>query len=145
MVSRIPPSGPVTWYQTYRVTAPVQTHWRKATCAEIDCVAYLHGWKTTVDLSTDLGAKQAHYITKESRRKFTIQRINESLIEFTFEAGQPCFARDKHRIQLDRPENYSLFMGDYRGRQGDTVRFYNVDDWMDHFATHQEKINRQRQ
>src|SRR5262245_45378310 len=102
----INPAGPPQWYQTYRVEAPLATHWRKASCEEINCPAYFKGWKTYIDLSTDLGQKQYYYITKESKRRFSELKVTDTIIAFTFESGQPCFGRDKHRIQLDRPENY---------------------------------------
>ena len=40
-------------YKTYRAVAPVKTHFRPATCAEVDCQNYVNGWKTVVPSSSD--------------------------------------------------------------------------------------------
>lgn len=138
------PSGPPQWFQTYRVTAPTSTHWRKASCEEVGCTAFLKGWKTEIYVGTDLGQRQFNYITKESRRRFKMTKTGPDTFDFVFEPGQPCFGRDKHKVRLDRPEHYSLILGDWRQFEGVTT-FKNSDDWVSHFAEHQGHLNDRRQ
>ena len=89
----------------YRIDAPVETHTRKATCAEVDCSAWRLGWTTTVDTSTRLGRDQARYIRNLSGRRLVEHREGQMVV-FTFEAGQRCFG--EHRVSLDRPEVYRI-------------------------------------
>ena len=70
-IFRIDPQLPTDAMKTYSIMAPKSTHFRKATCAEMDCPSYLHGWATIIDERTELGQEQAHYIRKLSGRKFT--------------------------------------------------------------------------
>lgn len=131
-------------YQTYQIVAPPATHFRPATCAEIECMAYLHGWKTTVDPSSDLGAKQLDYITKRSGRAFVSEKLATGLVEFTFEAGQVCFQASTHRVRLfEKPEIFVVRQGDRRLRSGAHRRFtglHAAEDWRDHFANHQQGL-----
>jgi hypothetical protein len=53
---RIEPQLPVGATKTYSALAPLATHFRAATCEDVDCGNYLHGWKTVVNESTELGA-----------------------------------------------------------------------------------------
>src|SRR2546426_5952298 len=97
---------------TYQILAPVATHWRPATCAEVDCGPYLHGWVSRVDERTDLGQAQAHYIRRESGRAHREERDDAGLTVFTFGPGQRCFAADNHHLRLDRVEIYRRRGGD---------------------------------
>lgn len=123
-------------YTTYQIAAPAKTHWRDASCAEVDCGAWLHGWRTVVDEATDLGASQAYYIRHDSGRGFTEVRQPDGLTAFTFEAGQRCFS--PHRIQA-RPEFFVVRHGDWRRSTIDRVHTRPVD-WVEDFALHQDKI-----
>lgn len=130
-------------YQTYQIVAPAATHFRSATCAEIECTAHLYGWKTTVDPSSELGAKQLDYITRRCGRAFTSEKFATGLVEFTFEAGQTCFQAGTHRIRLDKPEIFVVRQGDRRLRTGSHRRFtgrHAAEDWRDHFANHQQGL-----
>ena len=78
---------------------PQATHWRKATCKEVNCPQGLQGWLTVVDVSTTLGQAQEVYIRRSSGRRFTEKQYG-TVIEFTFYPGQDCFR--EHRVPLDR-------------------------------------------
>jgi hypothetical protein len=143
MVYRPDSGAPPHWYQTYTVSAPISTHWVKATCEEIGCFRFLNGWKAIIDTSTELGRRQFHFLTHSPRRKATVTKTGPTLFEFSFEKGQPCFQTDEHKRKLDRPEHYLLRGGNQRGfERNSTQNFTRADDWMDHFATHQDKINK---
>ncbi len=126
--------------QTYRIVAPISTHWRQASCAEIDCTAYLSGWRTEIDEHTQLGAQQAAYIRSTSGRRFTEARHEITrLTVFTFAPGQTCFAAGSHRAPLEREPLYVVQGGDWRGnpRQIRPRVHRRAEDWVDEFANHQ--------
>lgn len=135
---RIAPALPVGAMKTFSVSAPLSTHTRRATCAEVDCGAWRNGWKTVIDLGTPLGGQQANYIRLHSGRSF-VATERAGLVEFVFAAGQVCFA--EHRVPLDRPEVYVVRDGDWRGNPTGMRRTHaNAVDWVDEFANHQDKL-----
>jgi hypothetical protein len=140
-VTRIQPHLGPAEYKTYQVVAPNATHWRKATCAEIECEYYIRGWMTEVDPATELGRRQMAYITRESGRRFSQERMPTGLVQFTFEAGQRCF--QEHRVRLDRPELYIVRRGDFRMKTGPRRQFQGRNaaaDWVDDFSAHQDRL-----
>jgi hypothetical protein len=139
MANRIEPGMPVGAYKTYRILSPQATHFRPATCAEADCEAYQHGWRSDIDESTVLGGQQAHYIRKQSGRAVTEERLPGGLTRFTFEAGQRCFTQ--HQARLDRPEHYLVRGGDWRGNPtGETRTHTSAADWVEDFGEHQQRL-----
>jgi len=139
-MTRIEPNMPVTAYKTYRIASPVSTHFRPATCAEAGCGAYLNGWTSTIDETTVLGQQQAHYIRKQSGRGYREERLPGGLTQFTFDAGQRCFAND-HQVRLDRPELYIVRGGDWRGNPtGESRQHQNAQDWIEDFGEHQQRL-----
>lgn len=138
-VTRIQPKLPVANMQTYQMVAPRPTHFREATCMEIDCPNLEYGWKTVIDETTDLGQMQGHYIRKESGKKFVESRDALGMTVFTFEAGQKCF--QPHQVRLDKPEIFLVRGGDWRGNpRGEIRRHVRPEDWVEDFAEHQGKI-----
>ena len=139
-MNRLQPQMPPQFYKSYEISSPVATHFRRGTCDEAGCLAHRNGWVTRVDTTTDLGARQAHYIRKQSGRRFVESRT-EALTEFTFEAGQECFA--EHKVPLDRPELYVVRGGDWRGNpRGEVRRHSRPDSWVNDFGEHQDRIAR---
>lgn len=139
MLNRIQPAGPVQAYKTYEIASPVSTHFRDGTCEEAGCLAHQHGWQTSVDESTDLGQRQAHYIRTLSGRRFTERRTELGLTAFTFEAGQRCFAT--HKVPLERPEFYIVRDGDWR-QLGAPRLHSGPDAWVNDFGDHLDRIAR---
>jgi hypothetical protein len=140
-VSRIEPEGLPQQYKTYSALFPVQTHYRRATCEEIDCLAYLNGWSTTVDISTQLGQKQYDFVTHDRERTFMTEKSGLSLVKFTFAPGQPCFDRANHKVQLERPGRFVVRQGDFR-QYGKARVHVRPEDWVEDFAEHQSKIQK---
>jgi hypothetical protein len=137
---RIQPNMRVDEYQTFSITAPKSTHFRPATCEEVDCPHYLGGWKSSIDETTELGQAQARYIRTQSGKAFREYRV-PGLTVFEFEPGQTCFGSSKHTKRLDRPEIFAVRGGDWRGNPRGNRRIHaNADDWRDDFAEHQDKI-----
>lgn len=138
---RIQPQLPVQAFQTYQLYSPVATHYRTGTCEEAHCRAYHKGWQTTVNETAELGQKQAHYIRKQSGRKYTETNEN-GFTTFVFEAGQKCFAQ--HKVPLEREPHYIVKGGDWRGNPtGMRLKHTRADDWVDDFANHQDRIANQ--
>lgn len=119
---------------TYRVTAPAKTHLRPATCKEVDCANWQNGFRSVVDVSTDLGQRQAAYIETLSARRF-IRSQAGSIVTYDFHPGQQCF--QAHTVPLERPALYVIRDGKARPR---TV---SADEWVDRFADHTEKIKKE--
>lgn len=139
---RIDPQLSAAHYKTYAIASPISTHYRDGTCDEAGCLAHQHGWQTSVDESTDLGQKQAHYIRKLAGRKFTERRTEVGLTAFEFEAGQRCFTQ--HKVPLERPEFYVVRGGDWRGDpRGEGARMHTgPDPWVNDFGEHQDRLAR---
>lgn len=132
-------------YQTYQILAPVQTHYRPASCQEVDCEHWRNGWVTRIDVSTDLGARQANYIRLQSGRHFTVtQAADASKVTFRFPGGQRCFTA--HRVPLERPAHFLRLGGDWRGNPtGERVKHSSAEAWRDDMGEHLEKIRDQRE
>lgn len=137
---RIEPKMPASAYKTYALRLPKQTHYRKATCQEVECDAYANGWVTKIDVTTDLGQRQAKYIANHSGRSYTdVTRIDLPVREFMFPPGQQCFA--DHQVPLERDPLFIVRGGDWRGNpRGEMRSHIRAADWIDDFATHQQAI-----
>lgn len=138
--TRFAPSLPPGAMLTYNISQPNETHFREASCVEVDCFHSKAGWRTVVDTDTVLGARQANYIRLQSGRRYTFEQ-NGSLVTFSFPGGQECFAT--HRVPLERPATFRRAPGDFRGLTGDVRTFTGRNaaaDWVDDFANNQLKI-----
>lgn len=136
--ARIPPVGEPQHYKTFAWRAPLATHFRRATCEEIRCPQWEHGWRLRVE-----GLEPADvHAAKTSGRKWTELRVSERETWLVFESGQACFKAPTHRIRIEKPEIFVVRGGDWRARIGDTYRHASVDDWVDDLANHQDKLVR---
>lgn len=138
-LTRFHPLLPVQAMQTYSVAQPLATHWREATCKEVDCKYWQLGWVTLVDERTGLGQAQAAYIRRQSGREFREERRADGLTEFTFAAGQRCFRQ--HRVPLGRDTLFRKARGDWRGFLSRPIIMAGID-WLDDFVEHQFRIAR---
>lgn len=134
---RVQPRVGAEHQQTWRISSPIATHWRPATCDEVDCEPWRNGWLTVVPAGSDL-----EDIVRRSGRAFTEERRPEGLIAFTFQAGQRCFRTTEHRVPLDRPELYVVRDGDWRGNpRGTPARCYDkAYQWVDDMHGHLDRI-----
>ena len=133
------PVGPVQAYKTYAIRQPLSTHFRRATCAEVDCRAYLGGWITRVPRGSDL----AEYIASgaHGRRYIETTGLDSEGREFVFEAGQACFRASEHRIPLGRPPLYVVRGGDHRGNPtGERRIHHRAEDWAEDLGEHLDMI-----
>lgn len=134
-----PALGP-EFFTTYEVSRPTSTHFRKATCVEVDCPNRERGWRSTIDVSTQLGQGQARYIRLHSGRHFTTTAAG-TLVMFDFAPGQECFSQ--HRVPLDREPAFRKLDGDWRRYGG--ARELRAKDWLEDFGEHQLLLAEQRQ
>lgn len=130
-------------YKTYQIAAPKNTHFRQATCKEVECEGYVKGFKTIVPGDSP----QASYIRGASGRKFTETKQPDQLVEFVFPPGQQCFRSADHRVSLEREPFYIVRDGDYRGnpRGTEPVVHKKAEYWVEDFATHQQGVADVRQ
>lgn len=125
-------------YRTYAVVSPLSTHFRSATCAEVDCPHYVNGWRVRLEALTPDLAQAA----RRSGRKYAEQAVAEGETYLVFEAGQPCFRAGEHRIRSDRPPLYLVRPGDHRVDPR-TVKgrlHQRPENWVEDFAEHQQKL-----
>ncbi|GAA2199945.1 hypothetical protein GCM10009787_48920 [Streptomyces bangladeshensis] len=125
-------------YKTYAMVSPLSSHFRPATCAEVDCPHYLNGWRVRVE---GLAPQDIH-AAKTSGRRWIEQRVADGETWLVFEAGQPCFKASQHRTRVDRPPLYIVRDGDHRGNpRGTKARLHQrAADWQEDFAEHQQKL-----
>jgi hypothetical protein len=145
MVQYAPRAAPPEAYKTFGIANPGATHWRPATCREVDCANLVNGFKVTCDLRTPLGLKQARYVrdtAAERHQPYAHAWLEgDKIIVFIFEAGQECFYA--HRLPLGRPALFLVRNGDHRGsgrRSADRRIYDRSDQWQDDFATHQDRL-----
>lgn len=109
---RIAPKMNPEAYRTFEVHSPVATHFRDASCAEMECQHHLNGWVSRFDVTTTEGRQWSRAIG-QSGRKFTWER-NGNIVTFRFPPGQQCF-QAPHKVPVGRPELYVVRDGDWRG------------------------------
>lgn len=131
----IPALGP-EFFKTYEVSRPRSTHFRKATCSEVECPNRERGWVSMIHTNTPLGVTQANYIRLHSGRRFDVISDFGGTVTFRFPPGQDCFS--EHKVPLDREPIFRKLDGDWRGYG--TARVLRSGDWLDDFGEHQERL-----
>lgn len=136
----IQPNAPVGMYKTYQIAMPVETHFRKATCEEVDCKNYKNGWMTRVPVDSDL-----ERLVRSSGRKWQHEYTEGAERVFTFAPGTACFQESQHRVSLERPALFIVKDGDFRGNPtGRYMQHTKPEHWVEDFAEHQENIAKDR-
>jgi hypothetical protein len=130
----VQPALPAHAMRSFQIVQPLATHWRDATCEEAGCEHHLHGWRTIVAADSP----QAAYIRQDRTRRHAETREAAGVACFTFEPGQRCFG--VHKVPTGRPQRYFDRGGDWRGNPRGDVAELNAADWLDSFASHQDKI-----
>ena len=105
--------------QRFRIAMPTKTHRDPATCRDVDCIHYLHGWQTVVGL----GSPQEVYIRTRSKRSFRVEQTSATILTFVFEAGQRCF---REHTALNGREPF------YLHETADGRRVHRAPDFMEH-------------
>lgn len=146
-VNRFDPKLPVSAMQTYKVASPRSTHSRPATCAEAGCKDYKHGWLVIIPKTHDMVpvlrqmALSGHTDDFGKRRSCKVEPdCGDGMIGFRFEAGQPCFKADQHRVSLQRPELYLVRGGDWRANTGLIRKHNNPEHWVEDMSITLDKV-----
>lgn len=137
-LNRVAPKMAAAQMKTYAIVAPADTHFRPATCEEVDCDAFLKGWQ----LRKEVLSPELLHTVETSGRGYTEMPVREGETWLVFAPGQPCFRAATHKIRLGRPELFVVQGGDWRGNPlaVETRVHSGADPWVDDFATHQEKL-----
>ncbi|QMP84397.1 hypothetical protein HUN42_00019 [Streptomyces phage Dagobah] len=119
--------------QTFAIQATGDEHWRRATCEEVRCRMAARGWEMRLDLTTELGQRQARYIKHQSGRRYEIVDQKNGLVTLRFPGGQECFKA--HRVRTDAPGRFLVKGGDRRGNpRGTVTRVHKKPEfWVEEF------------
>jgi hypothetical protein len=130
------PELPTQFHRTYSIRNRPGS-FRKATCAEVECEAYLNGWTFTVQ---ELSEKDYHLATNANRHFETVE-VNKDRTLLVFPSGQPCFAAGSHKIENDKPKIYLAGRGDFRMFDPRKAVRFNSTDFLDKWASDMDKRN----
>lgn len=139
------PSLPERFKKHYVLLAPLATHWRPATCAEVECSRWTTGFEIVIPSGPGAAERIAYLRADRTRSKTEWARLDGAVV-FRFPPGTPLYAgnpeHDNHRIRLDRPEIYGVSdrSTDFQLRLH-TGRGNGADDWVDDFANHQDRLS----
>ena len=117
--------------QRYTVDMPLATHWRPATCEEVDCKYFVAVWRVNVPKGSPGEAK-----LRISGRPFHEQTESNGTVTFEFPKGTPCLEPSRHRIQTERPANYLY------GSESTPGRIVGEDEWQGRFVTNLDDLKR---
>jgi hypothetical protein len=135
-LNRIAPALPAHTFRTFRISAPVSSHFRPATCAEVDCPNWLSGWKVRVEsLTPDL-----LHAAKTSGRRYREQSLAAGETWLVFEPGQACFRASQHRTPIGRPELYLVQDGDWRQSYGQARQHTRPEHWVEEMSENQQRL-----
>lgn len=135
--------APVQSMRTYQIDQPISTHYRVATCAEVDCPRRAAGWRMGFDLTDPERLAAARWIRDHSGRTMTAEVLGDK-VTLTFPAGQDCFTT--HRVPLEREPFYVVRAGDFRGNPTrERTRHANADTFVDAWENDLDKLNTVRE
>ncbi len=117
--------------RTYNVLRPAGTHFRVATCEEVGCPDYQRGWRTRVPASDGALLSTAR---TTGRRYVETADVADGVVEFIYEAGQPCFRASQHRVPTDAPAIHIV-----RDGRSDPRRM-SAQGWHDDLGEHLDRI-----
>lgn len=135
-LNRIEPVLPAHAFRTFQISAPVATHFRAATCAEVDCPNWLNGWRVQAEsLTPDL-----LHAAKTSGRRYREESLAPGVTWLVYEAGQACFRASQHRTPIGRPELYLVRDGDWRQTFGQARQHTRPEHWVEEMSENQQRL-----
>lgn len=129
----------------YLLLAPLETHWRPATCEEVACDRWVNGWELVIPAGPR-AQDRIDYVRADRARAKKEYRRPDGTVVFRFPPCTPLYAgnpeHDNHRIRIDRPELFGVL--DRKRDPG--IRWHGgrgngADDWVDDFANHQDTLS----
>lgn len=136
------PALPPQLRTTFGIHKPTDTHYRPASCAEVDCADHTRGWTTRVLTGSDderlLQRAMSGRVDRHRRR--AIARPDGGFMVYAFPAGQPCLKASSHRVTLDRPPIHIIRGGDHRLSFDEQQ--VSGEQWINEFGDHQGDLAR---
>lgn len=134
-------------YKTYAVVSPLSSHFRPATCAEVDCPHWLHGWGvriTEIPPEDQAAVREATYTLngKQYRYSYVEQEMEPGKPWLLFKPGQPCFKARWHRKRIEKEPLFLIRGGDHRTTApgSDSGRELSAQSWVDDFGEHTQRL-----
>lgn len=136
---RIAPKMDPRAYRSFEVHAPLATHYRNASCREMECQHYLSGWVSRFDTATGEGRRWAVAVKRSGRRYQ--YREEGTVVTFYFGPGQSCF-QAPHKVETGKPEIYVVRDGDWRGNPtGNKVRVGRPLEFVERMAENLDNLD----
>lgn len=147
------PNADPQWYKTYEIQQDLD----EVPCDVAYCPDFMLGFVTTVDVSTDLGQKQAAFIragcpdpSGRPTRSYVEEDTGPGLVRFTFPAGSRCFAppdgSPRHRRPRDGEQRLVERGGDWRGNpSGLYIQHTRAEFFLESWAENQAALAEQHQ
>ena len=95
---------------SYQIAQPLATHYREATCQEVECPAHVEGWVTILDPSLPAhgglfkllrnSGRRYQEMSSEDACQLTGESFPSGLRAFVFPPGQQCF--EQHHVPVGR-------------------------------------------
>ncbi len=143
-VQRIQPRLPVRLMQTFKVSRPLATHTRPATCEEVQCPDFINGYQVRLPFADDritlLKAAAYGRVDGMQRAIHEVTCIGDA--ERTFILSGPCLKATTHRVSLERPENYLVRGGDWRANTGLIRRHTRPELWVEDMSETFDAVRR---
>jgi hypothetical protein len=125
---------PNAYHNAYEAHWPKSTHWRRATCREVNCGDYLNGWVTSLD--PRIYKEQAFFIEHDRERTYKKVIGEDGKHHYYFEAGQRCFESEIKKDHIKKLERGPVLRKDRK--------ILEADRWIDEFneQTYRNNIRR---
>jgi hypothetical protein len=137
--------APAHLMKSFSLLQPLDTHYRIATCAEVECKGYRSEMTVTFDLTNAQHVSDANWLRNHSGLRFTYFMLdNERKVRFVIPAGQTCLESRlrPHRVPLERDPFMVVRGGDvFRGNPtGMTHTHTSPESFVDEWATDLDKL-----
>mgnify|MGYP001566119389 CR=1 FL=1 len=121
----------------WRMSSPLSTHWREASCEEVRCPAYVNGWQTILPIGDEGNIR----FIKSLALRYKLEQNDPLLLTFTFERGQECFKGrlGQHRKLLERAPFFTVT------RPGEQRSMMEYERWIDTMDKGLRQIKRIRE
>lgn len=141
--------SPMHRMRTFELAQPFATHYRVATCAEVECRGYREDMTVTFDLTNAQHVADANWLRNHSGLRYTYTMLdNDRKVQFVIPHGQTCLASRlrPHRVPLERDPFMIVRGGDFRGNPtGERRTHTSPESFVDEWATDLDKLNTVRE
>jgi hypothetical protein len=135
--------------KTFELAQPFGTHYRVATCAEVECRGYREDMTVTFDLTVPQQVTDANWLRNHSGLRFTYFMLDgERKVKFVIPAGQTCLESRvrPHRVPLERDPLMIVRGGDWRGNPTGMRTVHSRPNlFLENWEEDLDKINSERE